>query len=61
MRHPGGPAPHRRRRGGRADGVALRHGFRRVAPGVRRVGAGAHLVQQRGHLGDPAGVVRATP
>ena len=42
---------------GRADRVALRHGLRRVADGVERIGDRAHLVRQVGHLGDAAGVV----
>ena len=42
---------------GRADRVALRHGLRRVADRVERIGDRAHLRRQVGHLGDAARVV----
>ena len=49
---------HERGEHGRADRVALRDGLRRVADRVERVGHGADLLGQVGHLGDAAGVVR---
>ena len=48
---------HERREAGRADRVALRHGLRRVADRVERVGDVAHFLRQLRHLGDAAGVV----
>ena len=46
----------RGQRGG-ADRVALRHGLRRVADRVERIGDRAHAFRQVRHLCDPAGVV----
>ena len=42
---------------GRADGVALGHGFGRVAYRVELVGNGANFRRQLGHLGDATGVI----
>ena len=52
-----GRKQHQRAEAGRADGVALGHGLRRVADGIERVGGAAHLLRQARHLGDAAGVV----
>jgi len=46
---------------GGADRVALGDGLGRVADRVERVGGGADLVRQVGHLGDTAGVVGDRP